>query len=200
MSGVTTSTTALPTRERLLAATLELLAEGGYGAASVAAITSRAGVASGTLYRHFASKEELFVELFRRVCSGEIDAMYAAAEVHDSPLARLDAAITTFAGRALAHPRIAWALLAEPVDTLVDAERLEYRRRYRDLVAELLVDAVAAGEIPDCDAGVLAAAIVGGVGEALVGPLATAAPLDEADTDDLIAKLSLFTANATGRR
>lgn len=189
------SATLLPTRERLLAATLELLAEDGYGATSVAAITSRAGVASGTLYRHFASREELFVELFRRVCSGEIDAMYAAADQQDSPLAKLEAAILTFAGRALVHPRISWALLAEPVDALVDAERLEYRRRYRDLVAELLEAAVAAGEIPRCDASVLAAAIVGGVGEALVGPLSTGAASGQ---EDLMAEIATFTQRAAG--
>ena len=45
-----------PTRERLLRSAQELIEEGGYGAASVIAIAERAGVASGTLYRHFASK------------------------------------------------------------------------------------------------------------------------------------------------
>ena len=40
---------AVPTRERLLAAAQELIEEGGYGAASVAAIAERAGVAAGTL-------------------------------------------------------------------------------------------------------------------------------------------------------
>ena len=44
------------------------------------AIAERAGVAAGTLYRHFASKEELFVEMFRSVCDGEVEAMRAAAE------------------------------------------------------------------------------------------------------------------------
>lgn len=183
-----------PTRERLLASTLELLAEGGYQAASVAAITSRAGVAAGTLYRHFGSKEELFVELFREMSGREVEAMHAAAEGGSSPLARLEAAIETFARRALIQPRVSWALLAEPVDALVDAERLEYRRRYRDLVVTLLDSAAESGEIPPCDAQVLAAAIVGGVGEALVGPLSSG----RADTDALVAELLGFTRAAAG--
>jgi AcrR family transcriptional regulator len=161
------------TRERLLSATLELLAAGGYADATVARITGRAGVASGTLYRHFASKEELFVELFREICSGEIDAMRAAAAELSDPLEQLTAALETFALRALAHPKLAWALLAEPVDPLVDAERLEYRRRYRDLVKGLLDEALERGEIPPADTALLAAAIVGGVGEVLVGPLSS---------------------------
>ena len=37
-----------------------------------------------------------------------------------------------------ASPRLAWALIAEPVDPLVDAERLAYRERYAALIAEQL--------------------------------------------------------------
>jgi AcrR family transcriptional regulator len=48
--------TATGTRERLLHAARELIDEGGYGATSVLAIAERAGVATGTLYRHFPSK------------------------------------------------------------------------------------------------------------------------------------------------
>lgn len=197
---MSTPATKAPTRERLLAATLELLAEGGYAAASVVAITSRAGVAAGTLYRHFASKEELFVELFREVCSREVKAMQLAAGEQSRPLEQLDAAIATFARRALVHPRISWALLAEPVDPLVDAERLDYRRRYRDLVRTLLDAAVEQGEIAATDTALLAAAIVGGVGEALVGPLAAGQGTSDPASDHLLEAIRAFTLNATGGR
>lgn len=189
-----------PTRERLLTATLELLDEGGYEAASVSAITGRAGVAAGTLYRHFASKEELFIELFRRVCSIEIDAMYEAASAEATPLVKLDAALACFAKRAMVRPQIAWALLAEPVDRLVDVERLEYRRRYRDLVAGLLDDAITLGELASCDTELRAAAIVGGVGEALVGPLAAGRSQTAKETTRLLTEIQAFVSAATGRQ
>lgn len=184
-----------PTRERLLAATAELLAEGGYASASVLAITERAGVAAGTLYRHFASREELFVELFREVCSREIAAMQEAAEGLELPLDQLDAAMQCFARRALQNPRIAWTLIAEPVDALVDIERLDYRRRYRDLVAGLLEAAIEQGQIPASDTEVVAAAIVGGVGEALVGPLAER-QTTEARRAELLTAIGLFVRRA----
>src|SRR5437764_9860430 len=108
------------TRERLLAAAQELIEEGGYGAASVAAIAERAGVAAGTLYRHFESKEERFVELFRSVCAREERAMRAAARNSspDGTVRGLEDVLATFARRALRNPRLAWALIAEPVDPL----------------------------------------------------------------------------------
>jgi AcrR family transcriptional regulator len=166
--------TTTGTRERLLAAAQELIEEGGYGAASVIAIADRAGVAAGTLYRHFASKEELFVEVFRSVCAREERAMrVAAAEMpaDASAAQRLETVLGSFAQRALRNPRLAWALIAEPVDPRVDAERLAYRERYAAVISESLSAGIAAGELPEQNVALTAAALVGGCGEALVGPL-----------------------------
>jgi AcrR family transcriptional regulator len=160
------------TRDRLLQAARELIEEGGYGTASVIAIAQRAGLAAGTLYRHFGSKEELFVEVFRSVCDREVHAMQSAASANGgSHVEKIEVVFATFAERALRSRRLAWALLAEPVDPLVDAERLAYRERYAALVAEVLRAAIASGELPEQDVELTAAALVGGCGEALVGPL-----------------------------
>ena len=94
----------------------------------------------------------------------------------DSPcVERLTTVLATFADRALRRPRLAWALIAEPVDPLVDAERLAYRERYSALCAETLREGIAAGELPDQNVELVAAALVGGCGEALVGPLSPVA-------------------------
>jgi AcrR family transcriptional regulator len=168
------SSTTVSTRDRLLLAARELIEEGGYGAASVLAIAERAGVAAGTLYRHFASKEELFVEVFRLVCAREERAMRRAADgmaVGSTAAEQLETVLVTFAERALRNPRLAWALIAEPVDPRVDAERLAYRARYAELIAAGLAHGIMAGELPDQNIALTAAALVGGCGEALVGPL-----------------------------
>jgi AcrR family transcriptional regulator len=190
-------TALAPTRERLLRSAQELIEEGGYGAASVAAIAERAGFAAGTLYRHFSSKEELFVELFRSVCDREVRAMRAAAEGTSSSVERLEVVMATFAERALRRPRLAWALLAEPVDPLVDAERLAYRERYGALCAEALRAGIVAGELPDQNVELVAAALVGGCGEALVGPLSPLAGATPS-VDEIVAALGLFVRRAVG--
>ena len=190
-----TTVAGLATRQRLLAAARELIEEGGYGSASVAAISERAGVAAGTLYRHFPSKEELFLEVFRDVCAGEERAMRAAAEdAGASAVDRLEAVLTTFARRALQNRSLAWALLAEPVDPVVDAERLAYRERYASLIAAELTAAVAVGEIPAQDVAFTAAALVGGCGEALVGPLSSVDGSDQV----VVASIQTFARRAIG--
>ncbi|HEX2559609.1 TetR/AcrR family transcriptional regulator [Phenylobacterium sp.] len=55
------------TKEKLLRAALMLVARDGFQAATTAAIADLAGVAEGTLYRHFPSKDDLLIEAYRRL-------------------------------------------------------------------------------------------------------------------------------------
>ena len=104
--------------------------------------------------------------------------------------------IETFARRALRGRRLAWALLAEPVDPAVEAERLHFRHSYRDLMAEVLAEGIEAGELPVQDVDATAAALIGAVGEAMVGPLSPTA--NGGDPDALIASLINFCTRAIG--
>jgi AcrR family transcriptional regulator len=161
-------------RAELLAAALSLVAEQGYAGCSVADVAATAGVGTGTVYRYFPNKGELFAEVFRAACSKEVAAFTAAAQaVPDPPCEclRITAAIETFTGRALHAPQLAYALLAEPVDALVDAERLAFRESYRDLLATVLTDGIRRAQIPEQDVEVTAAGLIGAVAEALVQPL-----------------------------
>ncbi len=161
-------------RAQLLDAALALIAEQGYAGCSVAKVAARGGVSTGTVYRYFSNKGELFAEVFRSACSKEIAAFTAAAKAHHAPACeclRITAAVETFTRRALQAPRLAYALLAEPVDALVDAERLVFREAYRDLLVTVLNDGIAAAQMPAQDAEVTAAGLIGAIGEALVQPL-----------------------------
>lgn len=184
------------TRERLVRNARELVEEGGYEAAPVTAIADRAGLSSGALYRHFTSKAALFVEVFRTSASEDVAAVDAAAG-EGTCVEQLEAAIAAHARRALRSRRLAWALLHEPVDPLVDAERLVFRRRYCRHMAGLLRQAIAAGEIPEQDVELSAAALVGAIAEALVGPLSpVAGPVGAAE--DVIASLVGFCRRSVG--
>jgi AcrR family transcriptional regulator len=186
-----TAARSAATRRRIVVAARELIAEGGYAAAQVAAVSERAGVATGTVYRHFPSKADLFAEVFREASQHEVDAVaIAARESGESTAERLATAVETFARRALQGRRLAWALIAEPVDPAVEAERLIFRRAYRDVFAGLIAAGVESGELPDQDPEVSGAALVGAIGEALVGPVSPTAGGTDAET--VIASLRDF--------
>src|SRR4051812_31445837 len=127
------------TRRRIADAALAQVAEGGYGSAAVTAVAARAGVAAGSVYTHFPSKADLFAEVFRDANAVELEIVRATAERRDEPVPqRLPEAVEAWSRRALAAPTLAWALMAEPVDPAVEAERLAAKRAYRDVFAALL--------------------------------------------------------------
>ena len=180
------------TREQIVSAALEQVAEGGYASASVQSVAARAGVAVGTVYRHFPSKAGLFAEVFRRAAQRELDVVAEVASADGRPAReRIAAAAEAFCRRALAGPVLAYAQIAEPVDPAVEAERLTLRRGYHDVFVRALREGVDSGEIPPHDAEVLGAAITGGLGEALVGPLAA-----RRRSEALVASLVQFVLDA----
>jgi AcrR family transcriptional regulator len=160
------------TRERILDAALDQLAAGGYGSAGVQAVAERAGIATGSLYRHFPSKAALFAEVFRRGSEREMRLLGEATRADGRPAAeRIGAAVEAFARRALAAPTRAYAFVAEPVDPSVEEERLAFRRDFRDHLRAILDEGVRDGELAPHDSETAAAAVVGALGESLVGPL-----------------------------
>lgn len=178
-------------RAAILDAAVEQLADQGYAGCSVAAVAARAGVATGSVYRHFSGKVELVVELFAEVVNHEVSAVRRAGQQSGSAEQRVNAVLETFAHRALKKPRQAYALLAEPVDAPVEEQRLVFRRAYRDMLARLVSEGVQAGQLPAQDAELTAAALVGATAEILIGPLTSG-------STTVIAELRQFTMRALG--
>ncbi|MBN9620612.1 MAG: TetR/AcrR family transcriptional regulator [Actinobacteria bacterium] len=181
-------------RAALVRAAAEILAESGYAGCGVAAVAARAGVAAGTVYKHFAGKTDLVAEVFRNIVTHEVDVVREAA-TRGTAAERTAAVVETFAGRALKYPRRAYVLLVEPVDPAIEELRLEFRHAFRDVIAASIAEGVTNGELPPQNASVVAAALVGAIGEALVGPLATGP--EEPDT---VPTLIRFAHRAIGAR
>lgn len=82
-------TTIQTTKEKLLRAALTIGAREGLAAATTAAIAEAAGVAEGTLYRHFASKDDLLIEAYRRLKAEVFAAMTDGYDESAPPEQRL---------------------------------------------------------------------------------------------------------------
>lgn len=158
-------------KERLLRAALFLVSTGGFSSLTINAVAQKAGIATGAVYKHFESKAQLCAEVFRIATEKEVAMVRETALRHGAPTTRLLEAIETFAKRALRGQRLAYALIAEPVDSLVDAERLRYRHAYAEIFQQLVDEGIRLGEFPAQLSVVSAAALVGVISESLVGPL-----------------------------
>jgi AcrR family transcriptional regulator len=182
--------------DAIIAAAGSLAAEAGINAVQIEPVSQRAGVATGTVYRYFPSKNELVAALVASVSDREIGAMQRAADAAPGPLSALAAAITTFAARALENPKLAFALIAEQADGAADEARLAFRKAIADELAGRLAVAMEGGHLPDQDVAIAAPALLGALVEGLVGPLA--APTDDATARDAVQALTLFALRAAG--
>jgi AcrR family transcriptional regulator len=156
----------------IIVAARDAASEGGMAAVQIAPVAQRAGIAAGTVYRYFPGKTDLVTALLAEISEHEIGALRNAADIAPGPLSALSAAIMTFAARALRQRRLAYAAMAEPVEAELDAARLAARKALAAEFASLIAVAVSGGHLPDQDAALSAAALVGLLIEGLIGPLA----------------------------
>jgi AcrR family transcriptional regulator len=183
-------------RARILHAARTLVAEHGFRDTQVALVASLADVAVGTVYRYFPSKADLFAEIVRTVSRREVDVLREIADSDGSASERLAAAVRAFASRALRGRRLAYAVIAEPVDPEVDDVRLEYRRIHCSTFERILREGIEEGQFPPQDVAASAACLVGAFIEGLVGPLAMEFPNDHDDGAKLIDTIERFALRA----
>lgn len=184
-------------RARILRAARDLVADGGWSAAQVDRVADKAGVATGTVYRHWSAKAELCAEIVATVSTREVGIVKAIADADGAPAEKLQAAIRTFASRALRGRRLAYALIAEPVDPEVETVRLDYRAQLARCFERILREGIMRGAFPRLDPAVAAACIVGAFMEALIGPLAPARGTGPRADRHLIEQISQFCLRAS---
>ncbi len=134
-------------RDDLVAAAVQLVAEGGAGAATVRAIAERAGVTPGLIRHYFSTKDELTQTAFRTVMEAMTQSAIRSLEDAgaDDPFARLSRFVASnFLPPVLDPVRLAvWAAYLHRARTdpamraVHEATYLGYRDRLQELIAAL---------------------------------------------------------------
>ena len=144
-------------REALIAAALDLIAEGGAGAATVRAIAERAGVTPGLIRHYFQTKEELTRAAYRQLMeglSGDNSDVLAAAPA--DPVARLAAFVSAALRPPVVDPRRMglWAGFIHQMrrDPEMAAIHAETYVAYRDQLQGLIAALPGAGDAAGCRA------------------------------------------------
>jgi AcrR family transcriptional regulator len=150
------------TRARIFAAATELFAERGYHATSIDRIAARAGVAKGTFFVHFPSKDAVIAELVGIQTRAARKARARALEAGKGPVEALRAAVMTLGKHASASRALSRGVLAATLESQeVGGAASEL---FDELHADMLVDARAAEEAdllaPHADAETLAASLM----------------------------------------
>ncbi|PVH28590.1 TetR/AcrR family transcriptional regulator [Pararhodobacter oceanensis] len=179
-------------RADLIAATLDLIAEGGPQAATVRAIATRAGVTPGLIRHYFATKEDLIAAAHQHLMSGLTEASAERLEdLPDDPLARLSVFLANAVSPPVTDPRTValWAASMQlvPRDAKMRAVHRETYLEFRDLLQRMITEALAHSGQPVEQAQTLAIA-----GNALLDGLwIEAGALPDAFTPDQLKSIAI---------
>ncbi|MDO8210761.1 TetR/AcrR family transcriptional regulator [Conexibacter sp. CPCC 206217] len=100
-------------RERLLTAMAQVVAEDGYGAASVSKVVTAAGISRNSFYEHFANKEDCFLAAYDATVEQVLARVSVATAATRSRRAALEAGFAAFLGFAAEEPELAWLCVVE---------------------------------------------------------------------------------------
>jgi AcrR family transcriptional regulator len=133
-------------RQAILDAAVRLFARDGYADLDMQLLADAVGVGKGTLYRHFGSKEQLFLAAVDRVMRDLLDRINAGTRALTDPLERVQRGIRIYLEFFHEHPEAVEMLILERAQ-FKDRKRPTYfehreanverwRANYRELIAQ----------------------------------------------------------------
>jgi AcrR family transcriptional regulator len=136
------------TRQRLLRAALDLYTTVGFRATTTPAIAARAGVAEGTIYRHFSGKEHLLNEVYRNaqrwgaglVKETEPNGQHAVSE-------RLSGIARRLLDAAAQDPSLTRMLLRSRDEQHLDERSREAAREFRQTLQQVVAGGESQGTV-----------------------------------------------------
>jgi AcrR family transcriptional regulator len=134
------------THDRLVRAALDLFTTQGYHASTTPEIAQRAGVAEGTIYRHFESKEHLLNEIYRAAVRLLTDSVTRSPSTL-SCAARLEAIAAEWQTIATRDPGLVKLIFSTPLGGLLDAKSRDAFRALKDELTKVMAAGKASGEV-----------------------------------------------------
>ncbi len=135
------------TRQRLVRAALELFTAQGYHNTTTPQIAKKAGVAEGTIYRHFHSKQHLLNELFRGAARWALKLVKDADTLKVGPREKLAELARGLVSGAAREPAVARLLLIQRHGELLDDESRKAARDFRLGLESLVAQGKADGSV-----------------------------------------------------
>lgn len=139
------------TRQRLIRTALELFTTRGYHDTTTAQIAKKAGIAEGTIYRHFASKQQLVNELYR---AAQRWALKVVQDTRTQPeggaqnaRAQLTAVAHGLIEGAVRDPAVVKIGLLDALDSALDDESRKTAREFRVAVERVIAEGKAQGSV-----------------------------------------------------
>jgi TetR/AcrR family transcriptional regulator len=142
-------------KERVLTAAAQLFAERGFARTDMAEVAVRAGVAKGSLYNYFESKDDLYLHVCRDGLERSRQAVYDGLEPEWDVFRQIDHIFRQGVSFALTRPeyiRLYLNISAAGGDRFADELTLEVERHTADYLKKIITDGIHCGLVrPNLD-------------------------------------------------
>jgi AcrR family transcriptional regulator len=149
------------TRQRLVRAALELFTAQGYHSTTTPAIARKAGIAEGTIYRHFPSKQQLLNELYRGAARWATKLVREADGTSPPPREKLTRLSALLMDGAVREPAVVRLFFFQDHTALLDEPSRTTAREFRGALESIVAQGKADGTVRAGGVDVLAAAWLG---------------------------------------
>ena len=137
------------TRQRLIRSALELFTTHGYHETTTAQIARKAGIAEGTIYRHFDSKQQLVNDLYRAAQRWATRIVQEKSRDPEATTARaqLSAIAQALIDGAAQETAVVKIGLLEPLGSVLDDESRKIEREFRIALERIIAEGKAQGAV-----------------------------------------------------
>ena len=134
-------------RERIIAAAAKLFGDKGYHDTTTAEIAESAGVAAGTIYIYFSSKEELLVAVFEEFLGKHIDRLREGVDREKTPKDKLTRLLTLGLELMQNNPDSARMFLSQLRQStkMITTVVKRSSRVYKDIIENILTEGARTG-------------------------------------------------------
>ncbi|MBI4641194.1 MAG: TetR/AcrR family transcriptional regulator [Candidatus Tectomicrobia bacterium] len=147
------------TKAEIVKAALELFVERGIKGTTTRELAERAGIAEGTIYRHFKGKDALALTLFMDCLDMFSSRLMASIQDLKNPFEKLKAAIKAFFNFAREEPSAYRYLMF-----VYDLELMnvpQQKLKPRDIFCQIILQGIASSDFRRCEENLAAAMIIG---------------------------------------
>lgn len=150
----------------IIEAALDLFIEAGFADTKLSDVAKRAGIAKGTVYRYFDTKEDLFRAVVRQALAANLSAVEQLAASYEGPLTELLPLMMGMAAQKLGASRLPAILRMVVADSrafpdLAAIWHDEVVSRFLGLLTDLIAAAQARGEVKAGDPKLYAFSVIG---------------------------------------
>ncbi|TND10469.1 MAG: transcriptional regulator, tetr family [Bacteroidetes bacterium] len=150
-------------REAIVQAMLELITERGFHATPMSMVAEKAGVAAGTIYHHFKSKEEIINEIYARLKANMGEALVREDASEEDYKKRFYRFWLNLYYHFIDHPKEFLFLEQYANSPFITKVTKEENQRYYQPVIDFLAEGVWSGILRNMDVELLVAMVYGSV-------------------------------------